>query len=68
MANKLILEVWANGLLGWPDEWTDRHHNACNDPCDMLRGPCACGAWHDEDEEWVQRALEHYNAEIRYRQ
>lgn len=21
--------------------------NACTDPCDMLAGPCACGAWHD---------------------
>ena len=21
-------------------------HNACNYPCDMAEGPCACGAWH----------------------
>jgi hypothetical protein len=22
-------------------------HNANNDPCDVLEGPCTCGAWHD---------------------
>jgi hypothetical protein len=60
--NKLVLE--ANGLLGWPDEWTDRHHNACNEPCDFLVGPCACGAWHTADEQWVKETLANHNAEI----
>jgi hypothetical protein len=22
-------------------------HNACNEPCDVVDGPCACGAWHN---------------------
>jgi hypothetical protein len=31
------------------------HHN---EPCDMLRGPCCCGAWHtpsDFDKEFMRR-------------
>jgi hypothetical protein len=32
---------------GWP-----AYHNGCNEPCDMLQGPCACGAWHDLT-EWT---------------
>ncbi len=54
-------------MLGWPDEWTMRRYNGCNEPCDFLIGPCACGAMHDADEEWVQRALEHYVATIVYK-
>ena len=27
-------------------------HNSCTDRCDMLVGPCACGATHSA-EEWV---------------
>jgi len=26
-------------------------YNAHSDPCDVLVGPCACGAWHSK-EEW----------------
>jgi hypothetical protein len=50
------LQLNKNGLLGYPQDWPSRY-NACNEPCDMLIGPCACGAWHTEDEEWVQEAL-----------
>lgn len=25
-------------------------HNGSGTPCDMLKGPCACGAWHTGDE------------------
>jgi hypothetical protein len=54
----------SNGLVPWPNEWADRHFNACKEPCDMLIGPCACGAWHTESEPWVQALLTKYNAEI----
>ena len=73
-----ILEAWAqhlrpkyttvlytnqqSGLLPWPDDWLDYRYNACNDPCDMLIGPCACGAWHTVDEKWVQKKLLEHNA------
>lgn len=53
-----------NGFVAWPAEWTDRRYNAVNEPCDMLVGPCACGAWHYEAEEWVQEALRNHNTTI----
>ena len=34
-----------NDLYGYPDTWPE-FHNANSDACDMLIGPCACGAWH----------------------
>ena len=63
-AAKVPVKRAASGMVPWPEEWTDRHYNACNEPCDMLVGPCACGAWHSEDEDWVRAALEKHNAEI----
>lgn len=53
-----------NGQVLWPKNWTDRHYNASHEPCDMLVGPCSCGAWHMESEDWVQAMLFKYNAEI----
>ena len=52
------------GLVPWPSDWTDRHYNACNEPCDMLAGPCACGAWHFPTEDWVLATLARHNAVI----
>jgi hypothetical protein len=53
-----------NGRVPWPSNWTDRHYNATNEPCDFLVGPCSCGAWHQEQEDWVQAMLFKHNAEI----
>lgn len=53
-----------HGIVPWPKDWTDRHFNANSEPCDMLAGPCACGAWHDKTEPWVQAILVKHNAEI----
>jgi len=53
-----------NGNVPWPLNWTDRHYNASQEPCDMLIGPCSCGAWHQEHEDWVQAMLLKHNAEI----
>jgi hypothetical protein len=53
-----------NGVVPWPLNWTDRHYNASQEPCDMLIGPCSCGAWHQEHEDWVQAMLFKHNAEI----
>ncbi len=65
-----------SGLLAWPELWTLRYFNGNNEPCDMLVGPCACGAWHHA-EEWgdprhvcarrlsnTSMILEYYDAEI----
>jgi hypothetical protein len=58
-----------NGLVPWPEDWTDRHDplRGCpggREPCDMLVGPCSCGAWHLETEAWVQGLLNKHHAEI----
>lgn len=52
-----------NGVVPWPANWTDRHYNG-GQPCDTLIGPCSCGAWHIESEDWVQAMLFKHNAEI----
>ena len=59
-----MILVKQNGMVPWPDGWTVRRYNACNEPCDMLVGPCACGAWHYETEPWVQQVLKANNSEI----
>lgn len=53
-----------NGMVAWPDGWTGENYNGSKEPCDMLVGPCSCGAWHYETEYWVRRALEVHNAII----
>jgi len=40
-----------NGLASMPQKYIGLFYNACSEPCDMLQGPCACGAWHHQ-EEW----------------
>lgn len=30
-----------------------QQHNGSSDPCDAIRGPCACGAWHHDGERIV---------------
>ncbi len=37
-------------FFGYPKTWP-KFYNACSDACDMLVGPCACGAWHTL-EDW----------------
>ncbi|MFA5344820.1 MAG: hypothetical protein WC315_00900 [Candidatus Omnitrophota bacterium] len=59
------LQVANNGLLAWPEDWLDYHYNACNEHCDMLIGPCSCGAWHHADEVWVKQKLLDHNATIK---
>ncbi len=52
------------GLIGFPDSWPRRYNGGCNRPCDMISGPCTCGAWHSLSEAWVVAALEINNDEI----
>ncbi len=60
---KTILYRYENGLLGWPEDW-ERVYNSCTEPCDMLIGPCACGASHIP--ECWGLLLDRYNSEIRH--
>ncbi len=52
-----------NGVVSWPANWIDRHYNG-GQLCNVLVGPCSCGAWHTEQEDWVQALLFKHNAEI----
>jgi hypothetical protein len=49
-----------NTFVPWPASWTERRYNAGNEPCDMLSGPCACGAWHSLGEDWVQALFRYH--------
>jgi hypothetical protein len=60
-ARQQLLRI--NGVVPWPADWTDRHYNG-GEQCDTLVGPCSCGAWHRECEDWVQTMLFKHNAEI----
>jgi len=60
----LVLQPDINGFVGWPPEWTEHRYNARHEPCDMLVGPCCCGAWHLAAEEWVQDVLRKHHATI----
>ena len=44
-----------NIFLPMPNEWIGQYYNACTEPCDMLVGPCVCGASHHIDEWLISR-------------
>ena len=55
VANRLEVDL-ANArnrsqFIPYPANWPPRV-NGTGSPCDMLRGPCCCGGWH-QLEEWV---------------
>ena len=49
---ELEAELKENNFIPMPKEWIGQIYNACTEPCDILYGPCACGAWH-YFEEWI---------------
>ena len=49
-----------NELIPVPAHWPVRFAAHYNEPCDMVKGPCACGAWHDPYEAWVQDMVKQY--------
>lgn len=50
-------------IMRYPDHWPKKY-NACSEPCDVIDGPCCCGAWHCVEEDWVQSMIVAYGAEI----
>jgi hypothetical protein len=60
----VVLKTASSGMVPWPAEWTDYHYNASHEPCDMLVGPCSCGAWHHATEDWVRETLARHNTVI----
>lgn len=49
-------------IITYPDHWPKRH-NSCLEPCDVIEGPCVCGAWHYEDDNWVKSFISKYGLE-----
>lgn len=50
-------------IIVYPDHWPKRHYNSCSKPCDVIDGPCVCGAWHCEDETWIKSYVSRYGLE-----
>lgn len=47
-----------NDLIQMPASIYGRYHNGqITEPCDMIEGPCACGAWH-HFYEWDPEIME----------
>lgn len=47
-----------------PDEMRGHFHNGqCPDACDMIDGPCACGAWHSA-KEWIGKLNRQLQTEL----
>ena len=43
-------------LRAMPDG-IEMYNGGCSEPCDMLVGPCCCGAWHSLD-DWNNAMLD----------
>ena len=56
MSPRVLRKYLRSGMVPWPADWTFRRFNGST-PCDMLVGPCACGATHNENEDWVRDVL-----------
>jgi len=57
----------ASGFVQYPKEFGNRLIDGTarfRTKCDMLVGPCSCGAVHQENDAFVQQMLEAYNASI----
>ena len=46
MPRRILYRHPSSKLVSWPRDWLVNYFNGGGDPCDMLEGPCACGAWH----------------------
>lgn len=51
-------------MIAAPSHWPNRY-NANTGPCDMISGPCACGAWHGLEDEWVRDGIAYFGLEAR---
>ena len=57
-AQETIKHLRGKAEFDMPDDMRGKHFNACTDPCDMIDGPCACGAWHNV-KEWLEKLLKY---------
>ncbi len=58
-----------NRLKAWPEDWPlykQANFASFEDACDVLVGPCSCGAWHKEGEfEFKDGILFRYDKQVR---
>ncbi len=52
--DKTIKHLKGKAEFDMPAIMRGRFQNACTDSCDMIDGPCACGAWHNA-KEWIEK-------------
>lgn len=62
------IRVKPGDLVPFPQEWDARHYELIDVPCNMLIGPCCCGATHNVMEWWVQELLQAFKTTIVYEQ
>ena len=43
-------EAAADIFKVWPQDWPRYRQPSSTEDCDVVVGPCACGAWHSEGE------------------
>ena len=55
-AEKTIRHLRGKAEFGMPADMRGKFFNACTEPCDMIDGPCACGAWHSA-KEWLEKLI-----------
>ena len=67
MANILVRRP-GSGFVQYPKQcplrWGDSGTSTFRTHCDMLVGPCACGAMHQEHDNWVRQLLDCFNLKI----
>jgi hypothetical protein len=64
---KKILKRRVSGFVDYPWEYHERRVDGTaryRTRCDMIVGPCACGAVHQEDDPWVRDLLTYYEVEF----
>jgi len=59
-AKETIKHLREKAEFDMPVDMQGKHFNACNDSCDMIDGPCACGAWHSA-KEWIEKLSKKLN-------
>ena len=57
----IIKHLRGKAEFDMPADMRGRFHNACTDSCDMIDGPCACGAWHNA-KEWIKNLCQQVSA------
>lgn len=53
-AKESIKRLQGKAEFDMPVNMQGKHFNAGVDSCDMIDGPCACGAWHNA-KEWIEK-------------